>query len=299
VAVGPNGRIFVADSGNHRVQVFSETGEFVTTWGEFGPGPGQFNEPWGIAADDAFVYVADTWNHRIQKFSHEGEFIAAFGQNGNPNDVDGQGLGLFFGPRDLLLIDEDRLLVTDTGNHRMQLMTRDGDFLQQVGGFGGQLGQLNEPVGLAGAPNGDILAADTWNGRIQRFDPALFPIGQWPVDAWEGQSINNKPYLAADGAGRVYVTDPENFRVLIFNREGEYLARFGQFGSDSSGLGLPTGVTVDAQNNIYLADAGNNRVLKYAPIFAAPEPAAAEEAPADAEPVEEMEESISPTPTEQ
>lgn len=299
LAVGPNGRIFVADSGNHRIQVFTETGEFITTWGEFGPGPGQFNEPWGIVADDSFVYVADTWNHRIQKFTHEGEFVAAFGQNGNPNDVDGQGLGLFFGPRDLLLIGENQLLVTDTGNHRMQLMTRDGEFLQQVGGFGNQLGQLNEPVGLAQESNGNVLVADTWNGRIQQFDPALFPIGQWPVEAWEGQSINNKPYLATDSAGRVYTTDPENFRVLIFNAEGEYLARFGQFGSDSGGLGLPTGIAIDAQNNIYVADAGNNRVLKYAPIFAAP----AEEEPVEEIENEEMEEveeepAVSPTPTE-
>ncbi len=82
VTTSPDGTVFVADSGNHRIQVFDVDGNFVTTWGEFGDQPGNFNEPWGIAADDEFVYVSDTWNHRIQKFTHAGELVGSYGQNG-------------------------------------------------------------------------------------------------------------------------------------------------------------------------------------------------------------------------
>ncbi|MFN2138372.1 MAG: flippase activity-associated protein Agl23, partial [Candidatus Promineifilaceae bacterium] len=64
MAVGPDGSIYVLDSGNHRLQVFDASGQFVKEWGSFGSEPGQFNEPWGIAVDDENVYVADTWNHR-------------------------------------------------------------------------------------------------------------------------------------------------------------------------------------------------------------------------------------------
>src|SRR5690606_1157989 len=172
-------------------------------------------------------------NHRIQKFTLDGEFAGAFGRSGSPavDDPTG-GLGLFFGPRDVVLLPDNRLLVTDTGNHRLQMLDRDGNFISNVGSFGNQPGQFNEPVGLAAAPDGSIYVADTWNGRIQRLSAELLPVGEWRVEAWGSQSINNKPYLDTDSGGRIYVTDPEGYRVLVFSPTGAYLNRFGQFGTD-------------------------------------------------------------------
>ncbi len=282
VAVGPDGRLYVADSGNHRVQVFEANGTYVTGWGSFGAEPGQFNEPWGLAADEAFLYVADTWNHRIQKFTLDGQLVGVFGQSGSPAAEDPTGgLGLFFGPRDIALIGEDRLLVTDTGNHRLQLLDRDGNFLSVVGAFGSLLGQFNEPVGLAVAPDGSIFVADTWNGRVQRLSPELVAISEFRVEAWSGQSINNKPYIAVDSGGRVYVTDPETYQVLIFNANGAYLNRFGQFGADIASLGLPNGLAIDAEDNLWVADAGNHRILGFAPVYGVPALPASLEAPPD------------------
>ena len=268
VAVGPDGLAYVADSANHRIQVFDADGVFVRGWGSFGSEPGQFNEPWGLAVDDAHVYVADTWNHRVQKFTLDGELAGVYGTSGAPS-ADDPGLGLFFGPRDIILLGEDELLVTDTGNHRLQLLDREGNFLRAVGSFGNQPGQFNEPVGLAAAPDGSVYVADTWNGRIQRLSADLATLGEWRVEAWYGQSINNKPYLATDAEGRVYVSDPEGYRVLIFSPSGAYLNRFGQFGTDIGSLGLPNGLDVDSQGNLWLADAGNHRILKYPPIYTA------------------------------
>lgn len=271
VALGPDGRVYVADSGNNRIEVFEADGTPVTTWGTFGAEPGQFNEPWGIAVDDAYVYVADTWNHRIQKFTLEGELVDVFGASGSPAEGD-PALGFFFGPRSIVLLDDNRLLVTDTGNHRMQLLTRDGEFLQPLGDFGNLLGQMNEPVGISQGPDGLIYLADTWNGRVQVFNSELFAVNEWPVEAWSSTTINNKPYTAVDSAGRVYVTDPEAYRVLVFAPDGTYLARFGSFGTDANSLGLPNGIAIDAGDNVYIADAGNNRVLKFAPLFGPPVP---------------------------
>jgi len=268
---GPDGLIYVADSGNHRIQVFDRDGQFVRGWGSFGSEPGQFNEPWGLAIDDQYLYVADTWNHRIQKFTLDGTLVGVFGQSGSPAAEDPSGgLGLFFGPRDIVLLGDDRLLVTDTGNHRLQELTRDGEFISVIGSFGNQLGQFNEPVGLAVGPDGSVFVADTWNGRIQRLSPDLVPTGEWHVEAWAGQSINNKPYLATDSNGRIYVTDPEGYRVLIFSPNGAYLNRFGQFGTDANSLGLPNGIAVAADDTLWVADAGNHRVLGYPPVFGAP-----------------------------
>jgi DNA-binding beta-propeller fold protein YncE len=276
VAIGPDQRIFVADSGNHRIQVFDRDGTFLFGWGGPGAGAGQFNEPWGIEVDESYVYVADTWNHRIQKFMLDGTFVNAFGQSGSPAEGD-DGLGLFFGPRDIAFLDNGQLLVTDTGNHRMQILDPEGNFIREVGEFGNLLGQLNEPVGLAVSPDGSIFLADTWNNRIQRFSPQLLPLNDWQVSAWKGQSTNNKPYLDTDSAGRVFVSDPEGYRVLIFSSLGDYLGRFGEFGVEVNSLGLPNGIAIDQEDNLFVADAGNNRVLKFAPVFAISQVEPAEE----------------------
>ena len=268
MAVGANGRIYVLDSGNHRLQVFEQDGTFVMSWGSFGMEDGQFNEPWGIAVGDEYVYVADTWNHRIQKFTLDGQFVDSFGASGSPDaESDDEGLGLFFGPRSIVLLEDGRLLVTDTGNHRMQVMDQDGNFQYQVGSFGNDLGQMNEPVGISQGPGENIYLADTWNSRVQQFTPDLFATSEWPVNAWDGTSINNKPYMAVDSAERVYVTDPEGYRVLVFNSDGTYVARFGTFGAGTTNFGLPNGIAIDADDNIYIADSGNNRILKFASPF--------------------------------
>lgn len=308
MAVASDGTIYVLDSGNQRVQVFDPEGELLTSWGGPGTGPGEFNAegqgPWGIAVDEEFVYVADTWNHRVQKFTRDGDFVDSFGQPGDISQATDQGLGVFFGPRDIELIDDGRMLVSDAGNHRIQIMDTDGNFLGQIGGANGTsgagLGLFYEPVGLAVDPNGTLAVADTWNGRVQQFSPEFFPIAEWPVESWaENFSVNNKPYAATDSAGRVYVTDPENYRILIFSPTGEYVGKFGQYATDTTGLGLPTGIFIDEQDNVYVADAGNNRILKYPPIFA-PAFVPAEEEPVEEVPAEEVPtEEPTATPTEE
>ena len=309
VAVADDGAIYVLDSGNQRVQVF-EDGVLTNSWGGPGSGPGQFSPegdgPWGIAVDDEFVYVADTWNHRIQKFTRDGQFVASFGQSGDPLTAPNNGLGIFFGPRAIALVGEDLLYVTDTGNHRIQILDREGNFRDQIGQtavFSPLPGEFYEPVGLAQAPDGSFYVADTWNGRVQRLSPPPehFPLSEWAIDGWAtNTSIYNKPYLAVDSAGRVYVTDPEQYRVLIFGANGEYLGKFGRFGTDRNSFGVINGIFIDGKDNIYVADAGNNRVLKFAPIFPPAIPAgdnqpaggAAEDAGSDFE-------IITPTPTEE
>ena len=77
LAVDGNGNLYVADMGNHRVQKFGPSGQFLLKWGAQGSGDGQFDFPSGIAVDgDGNVYVADSRNCRVQKFSPSGEFLA-------------------------------------------------------------------------------------------------------------------------------------------------------------------------------------------------------------------------------
>ena len=268
VALDADGNLYVADSGNHRIVVFSPDGKFLRAWGRQGAANGEFNEPWGIAVDAerGFVYVADTWNHRIQKFDLKGTFITQWG-SGTIVDTGGQAVGFegqFFGPRDIAIDAEGNLYVTDTGNERVQKFDPDGNFLAQWGGDGTAPGMFKEPVGIAISPtSGDIFIADTWNRRVQRFDKDFNPIAQWFVQGWESQSVVNKPYIAVDAQDNVYVTDPESFRVIQFNNRGDVLAVWGDFGAGLNQMNLPTGIAIGLNGEIYVGDSENHRVLEF------------------------------------
>ena len=167
----------------------------------------------------------------------------------------------------IALLADGGLLVTDTGNHRLQLFDEDGNFVQVIGSQGAFPGQFSEPVGIAIAADGTLVVADTWNGRIQRLTEQFQPDIEFAIDAWYGESINNKPYLATDENNRVYVTDPEGYQILIFDFNGQYLGRFGQYSTGTDGFALPNGIATDMDGNLYIADAGNGRILKFPAYF--------------------------------
>jgi DNA-binding beta-propeller fold protein YncE len=69
VALDGQGKVYVADAYNHRIEVFTTAGAYVTAWGSRGSDPGQFIQPRGVGVGpDGRIYVADTWNDRIQVF---------------------------------------------------------------------------------------------------------------------------------------------------------------------------------------------------------------------------------------
>jgi predicted membrane-bound mannosyltransferase/DNA-binding beta-propeller fold protein YncE len=273
VAIAPDGTIYICDTGNHRIQHINTSGDVLHIWGSFADRsqgdapPGSFYEPWGIAVDrDGYVYVADTWNHRIQKFSSEGVFVTQWGYFGQGESGDA-----FWGPRDIVIDPKGYLLVTDTGNKRIAIFNLDGEFISEFGSAGLLEGQFDEPVGLAIDPEGRIVVADTWNQRIQVFLPdytrsSFTFIQEWDIVGWYGQSLDNKPYLAIDYLGDIYVSDPEGYRILQFDSKGMFLRFWGEFGTEITGLNLPTGIATDIQGHVWVADSGNHRILRFTPL---------------------------------
>jgi len=272
LAFAPDGSFYVADSRNNRILHFDPSGALINQWGKASGNdpshpnpsapPSTFNEPWGVAVGpDGSVYVTDTWNNRIEKFTASGQFIRTW--SSATSQTDG-----FYGPRGLVVDAKGHLFVADTGNKRIVTFDADGNYLAQFGSAGLDPGQFDEPVGVALDANGNLYVTDTWNQRIQTFTPSpdgltFTPLKQWDVAGWYGQSLDNKPFIAVDNKGHVFITDPEGFRVIEYTTDGQLIQTWGDYGSTPSTFGLAAGIAIDSQGNIWISDAGNNRIMRF------------------------------------
>jgi len=274
LALGRDGARFVVDRRANRVFHYDAAGQLVRAFGGPGGQPGKFNEPWGIAVDEeGFIYVADTFNHRIQKFDPDGNLLLSWGR---PGATDQPGFGTdtqFFGPRDIAFDRQGRLLVTDTGNKRVQVFDRSGNFIAQFGSAGSGPGQLNEPVGIAVDAAGNIYIADVWNRRIQVFDPDFRYLRAWQVAAWDEsrmdvatlQAVDHKPYLAIAN-NTLFVTSPRTGQVLAYTLTGSPLELPAVALDPES---LPVGI--EASSSVLLVtDQRSGQVLEFPLAFSLP-----------------------------
>lgn len=249
LAVGPDGLLYVADTGLHRVRVLGPDGAVRRSWGRYGGGPGEFRFPAGIAVDrEGRVHVADAGNGRLQVFEADGRFRAERGGLAFPAALalgpdrvavvepeagrvrvfadDGRRLHAIESlrdPADAGYDDAGRLFVAEAGHHRIRIFDAEG---RDAGGWGswGQLsGYLNRPEGLACA-GGRIYVADTGNHRIQVFDPDGTLRRQWGAGGLRAHQAEGRLHGPSDvalAAGFAAVCEPLEDRVQIFPLGGE------------------------------------------------------------------------------
>jgi uncharacterized protein (TIGR03663 family) len=280
--VDSRGRVYVADTGNHRIQLYDAEGQLIRTMGSQGDGRTEFYEPRGLAVDaDDNLYVADTWNARIVKYDAEGNWLASWG-SGNQELPEGRQATItdgtaagnaaaplgFFGPRGMAIDAQGNVYIADTGNKRIVVTDGEGNFLYQFGYAGNEPGAFNEPTGVAIDAQGNLYVADTWNGRVQIFAPqgdgqvSPVPIANWRVRGWQPDTYDD-PSIGVAPSGQVYVSIPSRNEVLAANLRGETLLRWGGAGDDPAALNSPSGIAVGPDGGVYVVDRQSNRVLRF------------------------------------
>jgi outer membrane protein assembly factor BamB len=180
VAVASDGTVYVSDTVNRRVQVFSSDGAVIGGWGRFGEGDGQFLEPIDIEiGPDGSVFVVDDQRDDIQRFAPNGGYLSTIGNHGS-----GPGELAFTGGID---VDAAGMLFNaDWDNYRVQAWDANEEFAWTFGSQGSDMGRFDQPADVA-AGDGMLFVTDF--GRIQKLDQTPAAIGTYSLDGGEAFNV--------------------------------------------------------------------------------------------------------------
>lgn len=282
-AVDAQGNVYATDSFNHLIRKITPAGIVTTFAGSgnlgFSGGTGttaQFYSPNGIATDAAGnVYVSDLGNNAIYKITSSG-MVTILAGSGTAGYVNGNGsTAAFNAPQGLVADASGNVYVADQGNNRIRKITSAGVVSTLAGtGAGGNINgdgstaMFNRPYGLAIDASGNLYVTDQGNYAVRKVTSAGV------VSLLAGTSVttgllNTPTGIAVDSQGSLYITDKSG-RILTITAANVLYTLAGKANTSGFADGSkttaqfsgPTGIAVDANKNIYVADLNNNRIRK-------------------------------------
>jgi len=242
IATDSAGNIFVADTGNGRVEKFSPTGTFLSIIGAKGSGHGQLADPNGIAIDrSGNIYVAEIGSkHCVQKLGPDGTFIAEWAPG-------------LYGPRKIAIGPDDSIYVVDSGRNRIVKFSPDGQVLASWGSEGSGDGQFVGLSSVAVDPTTDrVYVADPINKRIQVFDSIGKFLTKWPVPEW-GQPLGFEDLAIDPDRDRLYTSSSHMNTILVFDLQGN---KVGTLAPTPDKLEGPSGLAL-AKDKLFVLNTGS------------------------------------------
>jgi sugar lactone lactonase YvrE len=247
----------------------------------------QFNQPYGVVVDgDGNVIVADVINHCIRNITPQGHVstLAGTGKGGHRN---GKGTVSQFSYPGVAVDGDGNIIVADACNCCIRKITPQGQVSTLAGTTGekghrdgeGAGAQFNQPYGVAVDGDGSIIVADMHNHCIRNITPTgqvstLAGTGKKGYRDGEGTEaqFNYPKGTAVDKDRNVFVADQNNFRIRKITPQGQVstLTGTGETGHrDGEGtvsqFNYPSGVAVDGDGNVVVADLFNYRIRKVSP----------------------------------
>jgi DNA-binding beta-propeller fold protein YncE len=262
IKVAPDGRVFVTDTSLPGVVIFDMKNQQVRLLGG-DKGQQMFVRPTNIALDDSSnLYVLDVDRKLISVYDSAErpvrEIVYA-------NTMKGGGALVWDRQR-------KRLLCADTRGDAIYFLSSEGKLIGSFGKSGDQDGEFNRPSSIAVDSKGEIIVADAFNARIQIFDGDGKFLRKFGVRGDNPGEFQQIKAVAVDSEDHVYVTDGKGNKVEVFSTAGDYLLTVGARGSVLEtgrsvpyGFLIPQGITVDANDIIYVVDSMNKRfqVIQY------------------------------------
>ncbi|MDP6802780.1 MAG: NHL repeat-containing protein [Gemmatimonadota bacterium] len=249
VSTDPLGQVFVADTGNHRVCLFSPAGRFVRELGGYGWDDGEFVDPTDVCARGGFrLFVVDFGNDRIQEFSISDEspvgVVFPFRAGAGFSDEE------LVRPVRMDTDAEGRLYFSDALSHCVWVFAPTGEPVGKLGGLGEEPGRFRDPAGVAVGPDGRVFVVDRGNRRIQVFDA----LGNWRASWQGGEGFVDPTGIDVGARGNVFVADAGAARVRIFTPAGVPLFSFGERGDAPGRFLAPVDVAVAEDGRVFVVD---------------------------------------------
>lgn len=270
VTMDARGNLYVLES-SHKILKYDKAGNFVTKWGSYGSGDGEFNFGWGgdIAIDsNGNVFVTDLRNQRIQKFDPDGKFLSKWGKSGT-------GDGQFVGPMGIAVDSQGNVYVTDTNRdpswnilvpgykENVQVFDGNGKFLAKWGTPGDGLGLLNIPTDIEIDSADNVYVTSQYDDWINKFDTRGNSLGGWNSCGPELASTLDPVGLALDKQGNVYVAHLAPRRICKFTADGKYIGVWGTHGSGEGEFLSIVDLTVAEDGTIYVPDIAKDQILVF------------------------------------
>ncbi len=271
-----SGRVYVADLYNHRVQVFSAAGGYITKWGNMVNSGGAYDYIYAVdvALDSSgYVYVLDRWHNRVMKYTPDGTPLQQFG------GWWGSGDGEMAHPSSLAIGPDGSVYVYEADNHRVSKFAANGGFLLKWGSEGTGNGQFGwSESGITVDNSGNVYVCDEENSRVQKFTANGVFLAAYGSYGAGIKQLEGPGDIVVDSSGRMYITSRWDSRVVVLDSSGAFLTQWGAWGSGNGQLHNPRGIALDASNRVYVVDSGNMRVLRFttpwgtppAPLLGAP-----------------------------
>ncbi|MCP4725491.1 MAG: hypothetical protein GY863_10665 [bacterium] len=248
VSVDLKGEVYIADTGNNRIQKFSSEGQFIIDNGGFGWASEQFDHPIDIYAGRGLdVLVSDKNNNRIVRYDRTLNFISTT----NVDEFSAENFRFQF-PLGLTSTALGDIFVIDSENNRVVKINSFGGPDMEFGGYGSSGETLIQPERIAVFRSDRIYITDKGKKSVVVYDyfgNFLMSIGDGILEQPEG--------MALDPEENLYVCDPPSKKIYLFSSRGVLLAEL----SDDR-LGEPADAAV-FNDRLYIADAANSYVLVY------------------------------------
>jgi len=144
----------------------------------------------------------------------------------------------------------------------IQMVTKDHDFLGQIGTYGAGLGGMMWPTSVVLDGDENLYLADEYFNKVTKYDREGNPLTEWGTKG-SGDGQFNQPSGLLIQDQLIYLVDSRNNRIQMYSLDGEFQGQWGSGGDGEGEFNLPWGISDDSEGNIYIADWRNDRIQKF------------------------------------